>query len=734
MRSATPSLVSPAASLDIPRTLLKRWPIVLLGCIIAGVLAALYWLVAPRVYESTVEILVMRKDPAMTAVTDPIPSDGRSDVAEDVLATHIRLLGSRRVVADAIKAGELDQLPGVQRHLDRETTVSDYIVEHLDIGRGGKGQAAGAQVLHAEFRHTDEEETQLILATVVDAYQKFLDETFCNVGSNVFALYEKEREQLAVELQETQQKYADFIAGTPVILSRSEALDVYENQLVELTEARSLIEQQRDSVGSRLDLLVSSLDGPDAKDFTDADRLSLVDEQHVERLALLVDVERGDSISEAFQADQPARTEMANVEFGKLVSLQLEADELNAKFGSEHPRGKALADSIKQLERVIHQEVKEEQFRVRDIAPSTVVNSYKKLLENDLRHKERQLESLDTQIERVSTQAREANKYELQDRVLRVDLEAKQASLAALASRMPELGMTTQNSGFLTEIIAPVSLAEVAWPRLLQLGSLALALGLCGGVGGALYREMTDKTFESPAEVAERLDTPILGVMSKFAATSPSQGSPLSAKLFSAVAPNSLDAQTIRIIRTSLMHSGVGHGGSRVIQFTSPTIGEGTSVVLANVAVAIASTGKRVLVVDADMRRAEQHNLFGVAATAGLSELLDERAESPDVIVSTGVENLDLLPSGSLPSHPAELLAMPRFENLLASLRDQYDYILIDTPSVLAVSDAVSVRATCRWGCVGAGNEVRRGTYGTTSCRAAQAIRCQIAGGCCERY
>ncbi|MGI9457307.1 MAG: CpsD/CapB family tyrosine-protein kinase, partial [Aeoliella sp.] len=161
--------------------------------------------------------------------------------------------------------------------------------------------------------------------------------------------------------------------------------------------------------------------------------------------------------------------------------------------------------------------------------------------------------------------------------------------------------------------------------------------------------------------------------------------------LVNAVAPESIDAQTIRIVRTALMFASNDDDAGQAIQFTSPTPSDGASLIAGNVAVALASAGKRVVLLDADLRRPSLDKLLGVQAGTGLAELLDDKANLPDVLCATGIENLELLPSGSCPTNPAELLSMPRFVELLDTLRDQFDFVIVDTPPLLAVSDPLSV-------------------------------------------
>jgi hypothetical protein len=291
---------SPSLSFDLIDAMRRRWPLLFLGCLCAGGLAALVWFIVPRSFESNVELLVMKKDPALTSVNSMTPSDGRSDVVEDVLATHIRLLGSRRVIRAAIEAQGLDELPGMQPHLtqttpprDKKLLAEEYISEHLAVGRGGEGQAANAQVLHATFRHTDTTETQAILAAVVDSYKMFLADTFADVGSQAFELFEQSRDRLSADVKSAEQAQAEFRQSVPIVFSQGNGPDFYESQLIELAEARNAFEQERAAITSRLRMVRDAIEGVNADKFTDSDRLALVDKSHVDRLNLLVTVERG---------------------------------------------------------------------------------------------------------------------------------------------------------------------------------------------------------------------------------------------------------------------------------------------------------------------------------------------------------------------------------------------------------------------------------------------------------
>ena len=130
-----------------------------------------------------------------------------------------------------------------------------------------------------------------------------------------------------------------------------------------------------------------------------------------------------------------------------------------------------------------------------------------------------------------------------------------------------------------------------------------------------------------------------------------------------------------------------------MIQTTSPVPGDGKSTLTANLAITIAQSNKRVLLVDGDFRRPSLHRLFGAHNNVGIASVIVGEADPADAIQETEVPNLSLMACGPRPPNPSELLTSPQFEELVNVLREQYDFVLIDTPPVLAVTDPGIVSA-----------------------------------------
>jgi capsular exopolysaccharide synthesis family protein len=160
------------------------------------------------------------------------------------------------------------------------------------------------------------------------------------------------------------------------------------------------------------------------------------------------------------------------------------------------------------------------------------------------------------------------------------------------------------------------------------------------------------------------------------------------ANLITLINPRSPAAEAYRTLRTNLMFYSVDHPLNAFV-VTSPLQGEGKSTVLANLAVTLAQGGHETLIVDCDLRRPTQHELWDLKNDRGLSSMLIENAalENPPVQPAS-VEQLYVLTSGPLPPNPADVVASHRMDDVIATLRKKAEYILFDAPPVLAVTDA----------------------------------------------
>lgn len=222
-------------------------------------------------------------------------------------------------------------------------------------------------------------------------------------------------------------------------------------------------------------------------------------------------------------------------------------------------------------------------------------------------------------------------------------------------------------------------------PTPVRTALVALVIGLVLGVGLAFLREYLDDSLKSREQVERTVPgVPVLGVIPVLTSWKDKK----SAVVVSVSDPQSTAAEAYRSLRTSVQFLGIERS-LRTLQVTSPSATEGKSTTVANLAVAVARAGRRVVVVDADLRRSRLHHFFGLRHDVGFTSVLLGASPLVDALQKVpGVADLYLLASGPAPPNPSELLAGARCAEVLRDLGEHCDLVLIDCPPVLPVTDA----------------------------------------------
>jgi capsular exopolysaccharide synthesis family protein len=227
-------------------------------------------------------------------------------------------------------------------------------------------------------------------------------------------------------------------------------------------------------------------------------------------------------------------------------------------------------------------------------------------------------------------------------------------------------------------------IGKVVAPRKPQLLIGVVALSLAIGLGAAFLSHWMDTRVHTLEDLAKSSGIAPLGFIPDMGRRDGAQ------QLVTLRNPRSPVSEAYRTLRSTLRYSTMEQP-VRTLLITSAIEGEGKTVTAANLAVSIADTGKRVVLVDADLRRPSQHALFGKERTAGLTTLLAGDLELSAVLLRTDVDNLLLLPAGPTPPNPSELLESPRMEAVLNQLAEMSDMVIVDVPPVLAVTDACAL-------------------------------------------
>lgn len=226
--------------------------------------------------------------------------------------------------------------------------------------------------------------------------------------------------------------------------------------------------------------------------------------------------------------------------------------------------------------------------------------------------------------------------------------------------------------------------SEIVWPRPLMILAVSSALGLVTGLMLLLYVARVQQRIETPEQVRRHLGLPILGNVPHIRAAGWRRKRIYRGHL-TIGAPNSMAAESIRAIRAR-MQSRLRPEGT-VIQFASPAAGEGKTTITSNIACSFALLQKKVIVVDADLRRGTQHEMFGVSAERGLTSVLARGTPLGKAVRRSPVAPVDVLPRGPQITNPGEILAQPAFGTVLQALRNEYDVVLVDSPPLLVIAD-----------------------------------------------
>ncbi|EMO3511501.1 polysaccharide biosynthesis tyrosine autokinase [Acinetobacter baumannii] len=304
-----------------------------------------------------------------------------------------------------------------------------------------------------------------------------------------------------------------------------------------------------------------------------------------------------------------------------------------------------------------------------------------------------QLAAINKQIGELNSTLKQLPDVQRQYLQLYREVEVKTQLYTALLNSYQQLRIAKAGEiGNVRIVDTAIEPVQPIKPKKLLVLILSVFVGGFIGTLIALLRNMLRTGIKDSGQIENELDLPVYATVPR----SPIQESRIkilkkkSIPILAVKNSDDIAIESLRSIRTAI-HFALANAKNNIIMIAGPSPEVGKSFISTNLATIFAQGDKRVLLIDADMRRGYMHKYFDVDVKPGLSELLSGQADLQKVLHKTQVTNLDVITRGKSPTNPSEILSSNQFKELLEQLQSQYDHIIIDTPPVLAVTDGIII-------------------------------------------
>ena len=525
-----------------------------------------------------------------------------------------------------------------------------------------------------------------MVQALLDSYEAFHHEIYRGMSDSTVDLIGQASDLLKNDIAEQEESYSKFRQASPLVASGSEEVNPLQERLAAIEVRRSELLLRRAGVESQLKALEK------------AKQAGAGSQQLLAR------------VTEMRQQPQTpdGLPNISTVLENQLVQLIDDEQGLLEHYGPNHPHVLTMRQRIADTRRLFALPTTAHLPELESGDASTMasvqedpVSVYTEYLQQELKSLEIAEELLADLYKHEHSSAKEHSIFQLKDMSYRRGIERTEALYDVVINRLQEASLVKDYGGFETSVIAPPRLGMKVSPRRRIILPVAAFAGMLLGCMLAMLVELRDDSFHSCEQIQQQLGLPVVGQIPQFSAANsrPAANLPVGTDgaagrsmaidpmLCSYHGPRTAPAEAFRTLRTALYLNGLEES-SRVLQVTGAGADDGGSTVAANLAISLAQTGKRVLLIDADLREQRQYQMFGLdSPDTGLAAIITSDVEPLDAICQTSVNNLSLLPAGPLPDGPCELFTSPRFGELISLVRDSYDHVLIDTEPLLAASD-----------------------------------------------
>ncbi len=635
------------------RTLLKRkWTVVSFTVLIL-IAVAVATLMQTPIYRAALTLQISYEAPKLVDIGTGNLGDGASVAPLYQFYQTQYVLLSSRMMQDRVNerlASLPEALAGSERPETPRDRVEAWVRDMLgrpepstpaapDIVQASRGLLAVTPVQNSElvnlyYDSPDPAKAALILNTWADVY----------IGQNLERRYgasRSSREFLEVQIKETRQKLEQSERALADYATQEQIVDIESSQTIQasnltvLNEALNTAERRRIQTELAYQQ-VQSTDNPMG--------LSTVINNPLVQELRQVRAELEGEYQQKLRIYKPA--------FPEMLQLRARINELQAEIDREM---RNVVDSIKA--------------------------EYETALAEEIALRAR---FQDVQGEVLATQDRTMHQYN----ILKREVETNRQIYDSLLQQYKELSVVSSaetNNILVVDSAQPPAAAYK--PDLRRNLLMALIIGLMGGVGLALLFERMDDTVKLPEDVERHLGLPVLGVIPQERRSGRGEA-PTALAMLTQDDPRSAFAEAYRSVRTALQFS-TADGMPKLLLVTSAAAGEGKSTTSLSLAIQLAQTGQKILLIDADLRNPSLHKALLVDNGSGLTNYLAGAAKPAEIAKPTTVPSLFLIPSGHLPPNPAELLASAKMLSLLRLATERFDMVVLDCPPVLGLADAL---------------------------------------------
>lgn len=615
----------------------RKWIVCLaITVCLAGGIA--YVSTATPLYRSTSRLYIERTGPRIIC-----PEDGQVPQTLNYLHTQVELLQSTPILAAAMQTAGISTL----QSLSNQENPGGYIRDHLTVRLGKRDE-----LITVSFDCPNPDDSAKITNAVVDSFVAYHSKRKQGTAGEVLKILRKEKEIQSQELSQRLKALMDFRQQHSDILLEDEA-------------GKNVIAENLANIAK--EFTQAKLEAIEAKSVLEARRAS----NNASQQGLGTYTESSNGASEAVQYEAARVRE-------QLKDLTLQLAEWKTTCTDSHPVIQTINTQIDTLKTHLAQlETKIEQSQI----------AYAQKSYQQATAKQKELKAFfDQNRERFLSLNQQLGQYAL----LRNDWEQTQKLVDILNQRIKELDISEEAGAMNINVLETARpTAKPASPQKFRTIAASLALGLLVGIALSLVMEGRDRHIRTSSEVADVLGIPVIGVVP----LGPRRLGSACISQITVQTPNSPISEAIRNIRTAIYFS-ANRGKALSILVTSPRSGDGKTTIVSNLAISLAQTQHRTLIIDADFRKPMINQLFHAHDSRGLSAVLSGETSALKAVVPTKIPQLDVLPAGII--QPGVVpFESHTLEAALEELSKEYEFIVIDSPPTIPIADARILGAIC---------------------------------------